>query len=273
MLRVLDICSGIGGGILGIIAADLHHILEPACFVEINPYCQGILSKWFPTVPIHDDLVTFHAKPKEYAIAIASIPCQPHSLAGSQKGSDDERDLWGECFRVLQETQPIGFILENVPGIRHSDGGNYFRRILKDLTSIGLDCEWQTLTVKSLGGVHERERVFLIAYPQSQRRNIMQPAIATKERTDQTPVTLSSPTIPKWTSTIAKFHKLDDGLSPFMARCLMTNDQLPIAKTIATRKATKEEVAPGLQAVGNSISPQVAAIAWKKLYERITTIG
>lgn len=271
MLRLLDLCSGIGGFPLGLIAADLHHAIAPVQFVERDCFCQSVLRRWFPNISIHSDLETFHSQPATFDLLTCGFPCQPHSLAGDMNGETDDRNLWPQVYRIIQETKPIGFILENVPGIRHSNNGNFFRGILRDIAIAGYVCEWDTLSIKSLGGVHERERIFLVAYSQSQRRNNLPPAIASKERTNQTPKPLCSSAIPTWTQTIATSFGVDDGLAPWLDKQLLTHKQLPTALKLGTICAEKKDIAPQLQAIGNAICPQVAAIAWNKLYERITT--
>jgi len=268
-LKVLDFCSGIGGSCLGLLAADLHNQFEPTQFVEINPYCQSVLAKWFPSVPIHNDIKTFHAKPSQFDIAIAGFPCPPFSLAGKGEGADDDRNLWPEVWRILQESTPIGFILENVPGIRHSNGGQFLKDIISNITSLGYQCEWGTLSVQALGGVHRRERFFLIAYPQSGGRHNLQLSNIPQEKTDSTSGTPDNPTVPHWTSTIASAQSSHDGLPTFLAGCLMTHDDLPQALANATVKATPEEVREALQAVGNSIAPLQVAKVWLRLYERL----
>lgn len=269
-MRVLDLFSGIGGGACGIIAADLHHVFEPTAFVEWNHYCKGVLNKWFPTVPVHcDDIRNFHAVPGQFDIVMCSPNCQPHSLAGSQKGELDERDMWPEVYRILKETEPIGFIIENVPGIRHSNKGQFLRNILSDITSAGYEYEWQTLSVRALGGIHKRQRFFLIAYPQGQRWAHFQSAIATEKRTDSSPSTPDNSTSTGWTSVISEAKSSSHGLSAFLAGCLMTHDDLPEALANSTIKATAEEVREALQAVGNSIAPLQIAKVWQKLYEKL----
>lgn len=270
-LKVLDLFSGLGGSSLGIAAADLHHIFEPTQFIEWNPYCASVLNKWFPTVPVHcDNIRNFHTKPGDFQILMISAPCQPHSLAGNQKGNLDDRDLWKECFRLIQQSTPIGFILENVPGIRHSNKGQFLRDILRDIASLGYNAEWGILSVQALGGVHERKRFFLIAYSQSQRWTSQQLQNTSQKGTDSTPSTPHNSTVPHWTSTISKAHAMDAGLPDFLAGCLMTYTDLPEALRNATVKATPEKVREALQAVGNSICPQVCGKVWQRLYERLT---
>ena len=74
-MRVLDLFSGIGG------FAYAGHLLggfTTTQFVENNAYCQQVLRKNFPLVPIHDDINTFDTAFKfgEYDLITAGFPCQ-----------------------------------------------------------------------------------------------------------------------------------------------------------------------------------------------------
>jgi DNA (cytosine-5)-methyltransferase 1 len=90
MLRRLDLFSGIGGFSL---AAQWVGGIETTQFVEINPFCQKVLTKNFPGVPIYDDIAKFTANAGDYDLITAGFPCQPHSEAGKRKASEDDRDL------------------------------------------------------------------------------------------------------------------------------------------------------------------------------------
>jgi len=134
--------------------------------VERDKFCQQVLAKRFPNVPIYDDVTTFdgYKYEKEIDLLSAGFPCQPHSLAGKRKASSDERDLWSEVVRVLGETKPRFFLGENVPGLLTSESGRFFGRILNDLESLGYRVGWATYGAKDIGAVHRRNRVFIIAY-------------------------------------------------------------------------------------------------------------
>lgn len=270
MLRLLSLCSGIAGAELGIIAANLHQQIEPVQFVEHNLFCQSKLHRWFPNIPIHSDLETFHGQPGQYDIIVAGIPCQPHSLIGLRTGRKDDRNLWGHVLRIIQETQPIGIILENVPGIRHSDKGSFLREVFRDITTAGYDAEWGTISVAAVGGVHQRKRFFLFAYPQSSRWTYEQLTRLEQKRTNQALSACNNSQLPTWTQTIASLCGETDGLSKWMGKRLVSPKLLPKALEHATKKATRQEVLEPLTALGNAICPQQIAIVWKKLYERIT---
>ncbi len=110
----LSLFTGIGGIDL---AAEWAGF-ETVAMVERDKFCQQVLAKRFPNVPIYDDVTTFdgYKYEKEIDLLSAGFPCQPHTRAGKRKASGDERDLWGEVVRILGETKPRFFLGENVPG-------------------------------------------------------------------------------------------------------------------------------------------------------------
>lgn len=170
-LKVFDCYSGIGGFSYGL---QMTGGFETVAFCEINPYCQKVLHKHWSDVPCFDDVKRIDSKTIEQLPPIdcftAGFPCQPFSIAGNMKGSNDNRNLWSETIRVIRLLRPRYIILENVPNIRTIERGYVFGRILADLAQSGYDAEWQCISARSVGAPHKRERVFLIAYSNSIRR-------------------------------------------------------------------------------------------------------
>ncbi len=119
-LRVLDTFSGIGGFSL---AARWLGGFETVQFVERDPYCQGILRKHWPTVPIHDDICTFNPEPGSAYIVCSGFPCQDISQAGKGAGLAGSRSgLFYELLRVVRLVGPRYVVLENVAAITYQDG-------------------------------------------------------------------------------------------------------------------------------------------------------
>ncbi|MCC5633632.1 DNA cytosine methyltransferase [Nostoc sphaeroides CHAB 2801] len=171
--KVLDLCSGIGGFTLGHLISGGF---ETVAFCEVNSYCQQLLSLRFPQIPIigdiHDITVESLARIGVGNIdgIIAGLPCPPFSLAGKQKASLDERNLFGEFFRIIRSFRPQWAIVENVPGLLVAEGSEFFRAVLWEFTSLGFDVEWRIVSAAEVGAVHKRERVWIIAHSQSPRR-------------------------------------------------------------------------------------------------------
>ena len=159
----LDLFSGIGGFALAAKWAGLQTIQ----FVELDPYCQRVLKKNFPDVPIHDDVKTLDGTQfKDIFLITGGFPCQDISIAGKGAGIDGERSgLWTELFRIISEVRPRFALVENVPALTFRGG----TRVIGDLTEIGYDCEWQIVGADDVGAPHKRKRIWIVAYSKSLR--------------------------------------------------------------------------------------------------------
>ena len=164
-LRVLDCFSGIGGFALA--ESFFEGQFETKQFVEINPYCQQVLSKNFKGVPIHDDIKTFKGTKGQFDFCSFGFPCQDISIAGSQKGISGETrsGLFYECIRILREVQPKFAIFENVRNLLSIEEGRVFQEVLFQIAQAGYDAEWSVVSARDVGGCHLRERVWLLCYP------------------------------------------------------------------------------------------------------------
>lgn len=157
----LSLFTGIGGIDLAAEWAGFESI----AMVERDPFCQKVLAKHWPEVPIYNDVTTFDGSEfRGVDLISGGFPCQPHSLAGSRKASGDERDLWGEFRRLVGEARPTWVLAENVPGLFSSESGRFFGRIQNDLASLGYRVGWACYGASDTGAVHRRNRVFIVAY-------------------------------------------------------------------------------------------------------------
>lgn len=166
MLTFGSLFAGIGGIDLGLERAGMTCAFQ----VEIDDYATRVLTKHWPNVPKHRDVrsVSAHNLPRVDVLA-GGFPCQPHAVQGLRKAAADQRDLWGEYYRLICELTPRWVLGENVPGLLSSDDGRFFGNILRDLAHIGYDAEWHSIRASDVGAPHRRERVFLIAYPRGER--------------------------------------------------------------------------------------------------------
>ena len=133
-LKVLDLFSGIGGFALGL---DSTGFFKTVKFVEKDKYCQKVLRKNFPNIPIEEDIKDVKGKRYEADVIVGGFPCQPMSVAGKRKGTDDDRYLWPEMFRLIREIKPEFGIGENVQGIINIQNGMVLRQVQDDLESEG----------------------------------------------------------------------------------------------------------------------------------------
>ena len=168
-MKVLDLFSGIGGFALGLEAVGF----ETVAFCEIDPYAQKVLKKNWPGVPIYDDVrrITADRLVSDgigVDVITGGFPCQDISTAGRQAGIDGERSgLWSECSRLLGDIRPRYAIFENVTNLLSGDGGDWFKRVLWDISSVGYDAEWHCIPASAIGAYHHRDRVWIVAYPNS----------------------------------------------------------------------------------------------------------
>ena len=166
-MKVLDLFSGIGGFALGLEVAGF----ETAAFCEIDPYAQKVLKKNWPGVPIYDDVrrITADRLVSDGVgvdVITGGFPCQDISTAGRQAGIDGERSgLWSECSRLLGDIRPRYAIFENVTNLLTGDGGDWFKRVLWDISTVGYDAEWHCIPASAIGAHHHRDRVWILAYP------------------------------------------------------------------------------------------------------------
>jgi DNA (cytosine-5)-methyltransferase 1 len=167
-MKVLDLFSGIGGFSLGLERAGF----ETVAFCEIDPFCQKVLKKHWPDVPIYEDVRNVSKAQLEsdgihgIEVITGGFPCQDLSAAGKQAGIDGERSgLWSECVRLLGDIRPKVSIFENVTALLSGDSGRWFAKCLRDLAEIGFDARWNCISAANIGAPHRRERVWIIAYP------------------------------------------------------------------------------------------------------------
>ena len=158
MLKVTSLFSGIGGIDLGLEATGYY---KTTLFSEIDPFCQKILKKHWPNVPIIPDVRDINGKEIETDVLVGGFPCQPFSVAGKRKGKEDERHLWPEMFRIIKEARPSIVIGENVPGIINVQMA--LGQCVSDLEGEGYQVQPVVLPACSVNAPHRRYRVFIIA--------------------------------------------------------------------------------------------------------------
>lgn len=163
---VLDLFAGIGGFSLGL---ERTGAFKTELFCEIDPFCQKVLRKHWPDVPIHEDITTLHGETGQFDVLTGGFPCQDLSYAGKGAGIEGERSgLWSEFARLIREIRPKFIIVENVPALLNRGMGV----VLGDLAKGGYDAEWQCLPAAAFGAPHIRDRVWVLAYPRRQLRTV-----------------------------------------------------------------------------------------------------
>tara|TARA_R100000781_G_scaffold26395_3_gene19494 strand:- start:468 stop:1763 length:1296 start_codon:yes stop_codon:yes gene_type:complete len=162
-LKVLDLFSGIGGFALGL---DSTGFFETVRFVEKDKYCQKVLQKNFPNIPIEEDIKNVEGKEYSADVVVGGFPCQPFSVAGKQKGTNDDRYLWPEMLRLIREIKPEFVIGENVQGIINLQNGMVLRQVQDELESEGFEVQCFLIPASGIGAWHQRYRVWIVGHSQ-----------------------------------------------------------------------------------------------------------
>jgi DNA (cytosine-5)-methyltransferase 1 len=153
----LDLFSGIGGFAL----AAKWNGYRTVGFCDNEPYAQAVLKKHWPEVSCHKDIR--EVRGELYAgvtLLTGGFPCQPFSVAGKQRGKDDNRYLWPEMLRVIQEAKPTWIIGENVAGIVNLA----LDQVCADLESQGYEVEPIIVPACAVDAPHRRDRVWIVGH-------------------------------------------------------------------------------------------------------------
>lgn len=154
----LSLFNGIGGFML---AAEMVG-WNSVAYVEKIKWLNQLMQKHYPNAKAHEDIKDF--EPDSYAGTIDIIsggdPCQPHSVAGLGRGTEDNRYLWPEMFRIIRAIHPAWVINENVNG---TISNGVLDLKINDLESAGYACQAYNIPAESVGALHKRERIWLIA--------------------------------------------------------------------------------------------------------------
>jgi DNA (cytosine-5)-methyltransferase 1 len=160
-IRFASFFAGVGGFDLGFQRAGM----EPVFHCEIDPYCQRVLKRHWPEVPLHADIQTLNEKTIPSAeLWAAGWPCQDVSNANAQrKGLSGSRSgLFFSFAGLARKIKPSWIVLENVSGILNADEGAAFEAVIDELEEIGYLGIWFACNTLDAGLPHNRERVFLI---------------------------------------------------------------------------------------------------------------
>ena len=159
-LKLLDLFSGIGGFSLGL---ESTGYFKTIAFVEKDKFCQQVLKKNFKDIPIESEVRNVKGSKYKADIITGGFPCQPFSVAGKRRGTDDDRYLWDETIRVIREAKPRWFIGENVEGIINIQEGMVLRQVQDDLEKEGFQVQCLVIPASGIGAWHQRKRVWIIA--------------------------------------------------------------------------------------------------------------
>lgn len=155
-LTHVDLFSGIGGFAL----AARWTGLETVVFCEMDKFCQKVLNKHWPEVPIIEDIKTFNgSRFSNVFLLTGGFPCQPFSCAGKRRGKEDDRYLWPEMLRVISEVKPRWVIGENVAGFINMGLDD----CISDLEGEGYEVQAFIIPACAVNAPHRRDRVWIVA--------------------------------------------------------------------------------------------------------------
>jgi len=184
-------------GIAGIDIAAEWTGFKTVCFIENNEYCQKVLKKHWPDVPIIGDIrdVTKETianatrgdgkcdsssiggqeqvrvgcntrtqgrldRDTPITLITGGFPCQPFSVGGKRKGKDDDRYLWPEMLRIIREVRPTWVVAENVAGLVRMGLDD----CLSDLENSGFEVQTFLIPACAVNAPHRRDRIFIVGY-------------------------------------------------------------------------------------------------------------
>ena len=254
-MKMLDLFSGIGGFAVSAKWA-LGNKVKIAGFCEIDEFCQTILEKHFPKVPIYDDVRNVNNRIIKTKIDIVTggFPCQDISLAGKGKGIEGERSgLWKEMFRIIGEFRPRWAIIENVSALT-SRG---LTVVLNDLAKAGYDAEWQCISAKEVGARHKRERIWIVAYPSSLRLQCKKKDQELAWERFGKPSSRNGVSVEKDCLSKSRVGRVVDGVSYWL------HEPKGVPRTNRQGLDRKDRI----HALGNSIVPQIPYLIFKKIKE------
>jgi len=158
-----ELFAGIGG--FGVSGSRFG--IRPVWASEIEPYAIRVYRKHFPEVRMVGDLTTWEPDPATDRVDLITggFPCQPASTAGRRQGTDDVRWLWPAYARIIRLLRPRYVLAENVSGLRSVNDGKAFEEVLTDLDALGYDAEWESIPASAVGAPHQRDRIWIVAYP------------------------------------------------------------------------------------------------------------
>jgi len=275
-ITVGDLFAGIGGFRLGLERAGGFDI-KWSC--EIDPYCRAVYAKHWPETMIYGDIRELR-NPPYVDVLCGGFPCTDVSVAGKRRGiTGPQSGLWSEFARLIGEVRPRYAFVENVPGLLSAGLG----RVLGDLAEIGYDAEWDCIPASAVGAPHRRDRVWIVAYAEINRRESWGKNNAAREprrrESDRGAVRkdVADPAIPRlegqvaegfifrrgqglpaqcdWWAVEPRLGELVDGLPPELA-----------GRFIRVAKGCPDRVNK-LRALGNAVVPAVVQWIGRRIIE------
>lgn len=276
-MQIIDLFSGIGGFSL----AGRWLGWQTVSFCEIDPFCQKVLAKNFPGVPITADIRELKGSDINYdksksAIIVGGFPCQPFSVAGKRRGTDDARYLWPEMLRVISEVRPTWIVAENVRGFTTINNGLEFERACTDLEALGYDVQPFIIPARAVGAPHKRDRVWVVAHTNGERESQSKGAFGEIRGriSDGCFETVAYSDGQRWITSVVQSGSSCETLVGSSRRQPLGADWLQNWYEVATRICRMDDGLSGgldrvnrIKSLGNSIVPQIAYMIFRTINE------
>lgn len=262
-MRHGSLFSGIGGFDLASEWMGWENIFH----CEWNPFGQKILKYYWPNAKSYEDITKtdFSIHRGKIDILTGGFPCQPYSSAGKRLGKEDNRHLWPEMLRAIQEIKPKYIVGENVLGIVNWNGGLVFDEIQVNLEDEGYETLPIILPACAVNAPHRRERTWFLAYPNNSTEKSSRKSCwfegkrskdinESKKRREQT----------KQHHRCRHVLRNDSDWESWLAEPVIRSDNDGLSKRldgITVDKWEKESI----KAYGNAIVPQVAYQIFKSI--------
>ena len=179
MFSCIEICSGVGGQAIGLEKAGFKHL---ALIEYEKNYCE-VLKKNRPNWNIIcEDVHNFSGK-KYFGVDLfaAGVPCPPFSVASKQLGKNDERDLFPETLRLIEEIQPRAIMIENVKGFLDKKFDDYRKNILTSIENFGYQVQIKLLNALDFGVSQVRQRIVIIGIKNNEHGKFSYPEVENKK--------------------------------------------------------------------------------------------
>ena len=173
-LTCVEICAGAGGQALGLAMAGFVHL----ALIEYEQDYVDNMKKNRPEWPVECmDVHDFHGEPyRGVDLFAGGVPCPPFSVAGKQLGKDDERDLFPEDLRLIDEIKPRAIMLENVRGFHDPVFKDYRENILHSIEKMGYRVSIKLLNASDYGVSQLRPRVIIVGIRNDLKTKFTYPA-------------------------------------------------------------------------------------------------
>ncbi|WP_224825704.1 DNA cytosine methyltransferase [Cognatishimia sp. MH4019] len=175
-LTSVELCAGAGGQALGMERAGFNH----EALVEVDQHCRNTLllnrPSWNVLNDEQADLTKFDGRPfRGVDVLAGGLPCPPFSVAGKQLGHADERNLFPEAMRLVDEIRPQAVMIENVRGFLDAVFADYRQQLKRQLDRLGYQTDWHLFNASDFGVPQLRPRVVIVAIRKDLSENFSWP--------------------------------------------------------------------------------------------------